>query len=65
MTPLEALADLLETSSERHIGMELARGGRPQEPWTLYPGEYGIFDRKTRSQFYYHASRPRRPDSER
>ncbi|HET7875901.1 MAG TPA: hypothetical protein VFN71_10285, partial [Methylomirabilota bacterium] len=35
--------------------MALALGGRPQEPWTLYPGEYGIFDRKTHSQFYYHA----------
>ncbi len=34
--------------------MDLAREGRPQEPWTLYPGEYGIFDRTTRSQFYYH-----------
>ena len=35
--------------------MALARGGRPQEPWTLYPDEYGIFDRKRHSQFYYHA----------
>jgi len=35
--------------------MELVRGGRSQEPWVLYPGEYGIFDRKTRCQFYYHA----------
>jgi len=35
--------------------MALARGGRPQEPWVLYPDEYGIFDRKRRSQFYYHA----------
>ncbi len=52
MTPLAALADLVETSSESGTsGMELARGGRPQEPWTLYPGEYGIFDWKTRSQF--------------
>jgi hypothetical protein len=35
--------------------MALARGGRPPEPWVLYPDEYGIFDRKRRSQFYYHA----------
>ena len=35
--------------------MALARGDRPQEPWTLYPDEYGIFDRKRHSQFYYHA----------
>jgi hypothetical protein len=34
--------------------MELARHGRPEEPWTIYPDEYGVFDRKTRSQFYYH-----------
>lgn len=33
----------------------LARGGRRQEPWVLYPDEYGIFDRKRHSQFYYHA----------
>jgi hypothetical protein len=35
--------------------LALARQGRVQEPWTLYPSEYGIFDHKTRSQFYYHA----------
>lgn len=35
--------------------MDLVRRGRPQVPWTLYPGEYGIFDRRRRSQFYYHA----------
>jgi hypothetical protein len=35
--------------------MVLARGDRPQEPWTLYPDEYGIFDRKRHAQFYYHA----------
>ncbi len=35
--------------------MALARGARRQEPWTLYPDEYGIFDRKRHSQFYYHA----------
>lgn len=35
--------------------MELVREGRLQVPWTLYPGEDGIFDRRRRSQFYYHA----------
>jgi len=35
--------------------MDLVREGRPQVPWTLYPGEYGIFDRRRGSQFYYHA----------
>ncbi len=35
--------------------MALARGGRRQAPWILYPDDYGIFDRKRHSQFYYHA----------
>jgi len=35
--------------------MALARQGRPQAPWTLYPDESGVFDRATRCQFYYHA----------
>src|SRR5262249_44299416 len=35
--------------------MDLVREGRPQSPWTLYPGENGIFDRRRRGQFYYHA----------
>lgn len=56
MTSFEELAALLEDLERRGTTvMELARGGQPQEPWTLYPGEYGIFDRKKRSQFYYHA----------
>ncbi len=35
--------------------MELVRAGQRAEPWRLYPGESGIFDRRTRCQFYYHA----------
>ena len=35
--------------------MELACQGRAPEPWTIYPGEDGIFSRATRCQFYYHA----------
>jgi hypothetical protein len=50
---LERLLDGLERASSSV--MALARGGRPQEPWTLYPDEYGVFDRKRHSQFYYHA----------
>jgi hypothetical protein len=34
--------------------MALAGVGRAPVPWTLYPGEYGIYDRRTRCQFYYH-----------
>lgn len=53
---LEELVRLVEELESTGTSvMELARGGRPQEPWRLYPGEYGIFDRKTRSQFYYHS----------
>ena len=35
--------------------MDLARAGQAAEPWRLYPGEEGIFDRRTRFQFHYHA----------
>lgn len=56
MTALEDLARLLaDLDREGTSVMALARGGRPQEPWSLYPDEYGIFDRKRHSQFYYHA----------
>jgi hypothetical protein len=56
VTAIEELADLLRGLERKGTSvMELARGGRPQEPWTLYPGEYGIFDRQRRSQFYYHS----------
>jgi hypothetical protein len=56
VTAIEELADLLGRLERKDTSvMELARGGRPQEPWTLYPGEDGIFDRQRRSQFYYHS----------
>jgi hypothetical protein len=56
VTAIAKLADLLgELERKDTTVMELARGGRPQEPGTLYPGEYGIFDRQRRSQFYYHS----------
>lgn len=56
MTALDALGRLLdELDRERTSVVELVCGtGRP-EPWTLYPGEYGVFDRATASQFYFHA----------
>ena len=34
---------------------DLARAGRPPEPWTIYPDESGVYDLRTRSQFYFHA----------
>lgn len=56
MTAIEELAGLLgELERKDTTVMELARVGRLQEPGTLYPGEYGIFDRQRRSQFYYHS----------
>lgn len=55
MTALRDLATLLAgLEREGTSVMALARAGRPQEPWTLYPDEYGIVDRKRHSQFYYH-----------
>jgi len=49
---LVALLEDLERAGTTVV--ELARNGRAEEPWTIYPDEYGIFDRKTRSQVYYH-----------
>lgn len=55
-TPLGQLVTLLEGLERDGTSvMDLIRGGRSQQPWTLYPGEYGIFDRKTRCQLYYHS----------
>ena len=55
MTPIEELVALLENLERAGTTvMELARHGRPEAPWTIYPDEHGVFDRKTRSQFYYH-----------
>lgn len=56
VTALAELVALLgQLERARTSVMALARGGREQEPWILYPGEYGIFDRRTQSHFYYHA----------
>jgi hypothetical protein len=56
MTPALALRDLLRELARRGTGViDLARGGRPLEPWRLYPDENGVFDRQTRCQFYYHS----------
>ncbi len=56
MSAVEELLQLLETLERDGITvMNLVRAGRPAEPWRLYPGEEGVFDRLTRCQFYYHA----------
>lgn len=53
--PAEALVQLLgDLARAGTTVMDLVRGGQPAEPWRLYPGEAGIFDRRTRYQFYYH-----------
>jgi len=55
VTAIQELVALLEGLERAGTTvMELARHGRAEEPWTIYPDEYGIFDRKTRSQAYYH-----------
>lgn len=56
MNPGEALVRLLETLERDGTSVvALVGGDGPPAPGTLYPGEYGIFDRKTRCQFYFHA----------
>ncbi|MBI4638638.1 MAG: hypothetical protein HY727_20055 [Candidatus Rokubacteria bacterium] len=56
MTAAQELARLLgELERAGTSVMDLASDGRPREPWTFYPGEYGVFDRATRCQFYYHS----------
>ena len=56
MTERERLIEILEgLEHEGTTVMDLVRAGQPAEPWRLYPGEEGVFDRGTRCQFYYHA----------
>ena len=56
MTARDELAGLLEALERAGTSaMALARAGRTPAPWTLYPDEYGIYDRRTRCQFYYHS----------
>ena len=56
MSPSDALVHLLEEIERAGTTpMDLVRAGRRAEPWTLYPDEYGVFDRATRNQFYFHA----------
>jgi len=45
VTALQELAGLLVGLERAGTSvMALARRGRPQEDWTLYPDDYGIFD---------------------
>ena len=50
------LITLLRRLERRGVTViDLIRRGQPPEPWRLYPGEEGIFDRRTGCQFYFHA----------
>ena len=56
MTDARRLVELFEGLAQQRLTvMDLVRGAQPVEAWRLYPGEEGIFDRRTRCQFYYHA----------
>jgi hypothetical protein len=50
------LVRLLEDLERQGMNVvDLVTDGKEVEPWRLYPGEHGIFDRSTRCQFYYHS----------
>jgi hypothetical protein len=56
MKPALELLDLLDELDGKGTSViDLARAGQPLVPWRLYPGESGIFDRRTRCQVYYHS----------
>jgi hypothetical protein len=56
MTPAAELRNLLEELERKGTSViDLVRGGQPVQPWRLYPGESGIFDRRSHYQFYYHS----------
>jgi hypothetical protein len=56
MTPALELLNLLEDLEQKGTSViDLITQGHGVEPWRLYPGEDGIFDRQTRCQFYYHS----------
>jgi hypothetical protein len=56
MKPALELLNLLEDLERKCTSViDLITEGQSVEPWHLYPGENGIFDRQTRCQFYYHS----------
>ncbi|HEU5321708.1 MAG TPA: hypothetical protein VFX28_12940 [Methylomirabilota bacterium] len=59
MTSAARLVALLEGLEQEGTSVvELACGGAAPEAWRLYPGEYGVFDRRTKSQAYFHSHGP-------
>lgn len=56
MKPTLELLNLLEDLERQGTTViDLVTRGQAVQPWRLYPGEHGIFDRHTRYQFYYHS----------
>jgi hypothetical protein len=56
MSAVLELRDLLEELERNGTSViDMVRDGQPLVPWRLYPGDSGIFDRRTRCQFYYHS----------
>jgi hypothetical protein len=56
MKPALELDNLLEDLERKGTNViDLVRDGQPLVPWRLYPGDSGVFDRRTCCQFYYHS----------
>jgi hypothetical protein len=56
MSAIFELRRLLEELDRNGTNViDMVRDGQPLVPWRLYPGDSGIFDRRTRCQFYYHS----------
>jgi hypothetical protein len=56
MNAVFELRNLLEDLERKGTTViDLVTDGQPLKPWRLYPGESGIFDRRTRCQFYFHS----------
>jgi hypothetical protein len=55
VAPLDEIVRLLEDVERDGTSVvELICGTSSPVPWRLYPGEYGVFDRATSYQFYFH-----------
>lgn len=56
MSAVTQLTELVTSLDRRRETMiDLLCTDQPREAWRLYPGEYGIFDRRSGCQFYFHA----------
>jgi len=56
MSAVFELRQLLEDLERNGTNViDMVRDEQPLVPWRLYPGDSGVFDRRTRCQFYYHS----------